>query len=140
MRNFIRAAKKSLFIRETAISLTRHLAPKDWVGEVKALHLFVRDQIRYIRDITDIETVAGPEYTLEKKAGDCDDKVVLVGSLLESIGHPTRLVAIGFAPGNYSHVLLETKIGPHWITVETTEPVEVGWIPKLARSRMVIHN
>lgn len=140
MRKFVREGKVKPVIRELAFSLTNHLPPKDWVGEVRAIHEFVRDRIRYVKDITDVETVAWPEYTLQKGAGDCDDKVVLAASLLESIGHPTRLVAIGFHPGVYSHVYLETKIGPRWISVETTEPVNVGWQPSGVRARMEIFN
>ena len=141
MRRFIRDGKIKPVIREKAMQLTSHLHPKDWVGEVQAIHKFVRDDIRYIKDITNVETVAWPEYTLEKRAGDCDDKVVLAGALLESIGHPTRSVAIGFIPGVYCHVLLETKIGAKWVTVETTEPVEVGWQPKNTLAKpMVIYN
>ncbi len=60
--------------------------------------------------------------------------------LLESIGHPTRFVAVGFRPHNYSHVYLETKIGNTWLGLETTEPVEVGWQPKGVMARMEIFN
>jgi hypothetical protein len=34
----------------------------------------------------------------------------------------------------------ETKIGEKWVTVETTEPVKVGWEPRNIVSKMVIYN
>ncbi len=61
----------------------------------KKLHRFVRDNIRYIKDIRDVETVAYPDITLQQGQGDCDDKSVLLASLLESIGHPTPLCCGG---------------------------------------------
>ena len=140
MKHLTRMGKKDIAIRSKALDLTRNLNQKDWLGEVKNLHRFVRDHIRYIRDIRDVETVAFPEITLELGQGDCDDKSVLLASLLESIGHPTRFIAVGFKPHNYSHVYLETKIGNTWIGLETTEPVEVGWQPKGVMARMEIFN
>lgn len=140
MRQFTRAGKKHYPIRELALSLVKGLPQKDWLNEVKRLHAYVRDRIRYVRDINGVETVAIPQVTIEIGQGDCDDKSVLLASLLESIGHPTRFVAVGFAPNSYNHVLVETKIGTKWIPVETTEPVSVGWYPKNVVARMVVNN
>ena len=129
MGGMVRQYKKSLAVRGNALRLTSQCNQKDWSCEVKSLHAFVRDYIRYVGDVTDVETVQSPDKTLEFGAGDCDDKSVLLAALLESIGHPTRFVAIGFEPGLYSHVYVETKIGASWIPLETTENVEVGWQP-----------
>ena len=139
MRQIVRAAKKRPAIRFQAIQLTQNLPNKNYYLEAQALHDFVRDDIRYIRDVRDVETIAYPEITLKTGAGDCDDKVVLLASLLESIGHPTRFVAIGRAPQHFEHVYLETKIGERWVASETTEPWPFGRRPKLGFS-MVIYN
>jgi len=106
------------------------------------LYRFVRDSIRYVQDVNEIETVQEPQKTLEFGAGDCDDKATLLAALLESIGHPTRFVAIGFEPGIFSHVYVESRIGDSWVAMETTEPVEMGWEPdpSLIRARMVHYN
>lgn len=140
MRQLAREGKKSPIIRQLALSLVRGNHQKDWVGEVKNLHAFVRDKIRYVKDIEGVETVALPEITLQLEQGDCDDKSVLLASLLGSIGHPTRFVAIGFKPRQFSHVFVETKIGDKWIPLETTEPVSIGWTPKGVVERHTIHN
>lgn len=102
------------------------------------IHRFVRDRIRYVKDIKGVETLQSPEKTLEIGQGDCDDKSVLVGALLESIGHPVRFKAIGFIPGVFSHVLPETKIGSKWIAVETTEPWPLGRLPPGIIQRLTI--
>jgi transglutaminase-like putative cysteine protease len=140
MRQLVRNSKTSLPIRSLAVRLTNGENQKDWLSEVKRLHAFVRDRIRYVKDITDVETVHTPEAVLQFGAGDCDDKSVLLASLLESIGHPTRFVAIGFKPDDFSHVLVETLIGKSWVPLETTEPVEIGWYPPGVVSRLVVHN
>lgn len=140
MRQLVRAGKKSPVIRQLAVELTRNLKQKDWMGEVNAVHKFVRDNIRYVRDIRGVETLHTVERILSNGAGDCDDKSVLAASLLESLGHPTRFLAIGFRPGNYSHVFPETRVGDRWVSVETTEPVPLGWKPKGIVNTMIINN
>lgn len=140
MREFTRNGKRSLPVRSLAVELTNGNNQKDWIGELKALHAFVRDRIRYVKDVRDVETLQTPEVTLHVGAGDCDDKSVLLASLLEAIGHPTRFVAIGFRPDDFEHVFVESRIGNSWIPLETTEPVEIGWSPKNVVSRMVVHN
>ena len=140
MREYVRRGKKTPAVRQTALDLTNGMRQKDFIGEVKKLHAYVRDHIRYIRDIRNVETLHPPEVILELEQGDCDDKSILLASLLESIGHPTRFAAVAFRPGRYSHVYVETLIGNKWVPLETTEPVEIGWRPPNVRHALLIHN
>lgn len=140
MRALVRSGKTRPAIRNLALSLTGNLKQKDYTGEVRKIHAYVRDNIRYIRDVRGVETVQTPDKTLELGQGDCDDKSTLVASLLESVGHPTRFVAAGFRDRDFCHVYVETRIGEKWIGVETTEPVSLGWYPPAQTSRMVIYN
>jgi len=139
MSRLVKAYKRHPRIRERAASLIQNVAQKDWSGEVRAIHAFVRDSIRYTRDINGVETVHSPDVVLQTEHGDCDDKSTLLASLLESVGHPTRFVAIGMQPGHFSHVYVETRVGPKWIALETTENKAPGWEPRGA-SRMVQDN
>lgn len=117
-------------IRYAAESIVSHLPERDWQAEAAAIQAYVRDSIRYIQDVNGIETIKTPDVTLETGQGDCDDKAVLAASLLESIGHPARFVAIASrTPGDYDHVYVETRIGNVWRGVETTEQVPFGWAP-----------
>jgi hypothetical protein len=142
MSRMVRDGKKNLTIRHAALSLLRECNQKDYACEVRALHAFVRDCIRYVQDIRDVETIATPVKTLELAAGDCDDKSALLASMLESIGHPTRFTAIGFEPGVFAHVYVETKIGESWIPLETTEPWEAGIEPdpQIVLARLSFYN
>lgn len=132
MRNLARQGKTDPLVRQFAVQLTNDLPQKDWSGEVAALHAFVRDNIRYLRDIRKVETLQTANRTLLNRSGDCDDKSVLLASMLESISHPARFVAVGFrSPFACDHVYVETKVGNKgaWIPLETTEPVPMGWNP-----------
>lgn len=130
MSDLVKRGKKNPSIRQKAVTLTQSLDQKDYLGEIATLFAFVRDNIRYVRDIRGVETIHFPEQILDQEYGDCDDKAVLLSSLLESIGHPTRFVAVGFTgPDEYSHVFVDTKVGPGWLTLETTENVPMGWRP-----------
>ena len=138
MRDIVKRWRKALPIRELALNLVGDLAGKDFPGEVANIHAWVRDNIRYVKDINGVETIATPDRTLMYGQGDCDDQCVLLASLLESIGHNTRFVAIGTrSPFSFNHVFCETQIGPHWVSVETTEPVEMGWRPENVLATMV---
>lgn len=121
MNKIVQAAKRRFPMRELALSIVANLPPKCWSCEAKAIHEYVLDHVRYVRDIDGIETIAIPEKTLEYGQGDCDDLVVLAATLLQTIGHPVRFAAVGFNNRPYSHVLLETQIGNKWVPMELTE-------------------
>lgn len=136
MAKFARNGARAPVVRETALNVIAALNQKDYRGEMTSLHRFVRDSIRYVRDVHNVETVQTPEKTLEYSAGDCDDKSTLLASLLLSVGHPARFVAVGKQWGQYSHVYVESLLGTRWVPLESTEPVEAGWKPPNMVSRM----
>lgn len=139
MRVMVRHCKSDLALRQLALDLVRHLPQRDVAGQARALHAFVRDRIRYVGDIRGVETLHTPRQILAQGQGDCDDKALLLATLLESIGQETRFAAVGYGP-TVSHVLVETRIAGGWLPLETTEPVAAGWYPRGIRSRIVVHN
>ena len=88
MRRLVRDAKKTLPVRQTALSIVQNIPAKNWYREVSEIWQFVNNNIRYVRDVSGVETLQTPEKTMEFGQGDCDDQSVLIASLLESIGHP----------------------------------------------------
>lgn len=139
MGRLARQGKKMLPVRQLALSLVRREGQKDWANEIKNLHAYVRDKIRYVRDIRGVETISTVDRILEAGQGDCDDKSVLLASLLESIGHPARFVAIKLGGDEFVHVYVETRIGNKWLALETTEPVDVGWEPQGVTKRLIYY-
>jgi len=141
MAGLVRQYKRDPMIRDTAISLVAGLRPRDWSGEARALYEYVRDRIRYTRDVSGVETLQTPPVTMELEAGDCDDKSTLLSTLLESIGHPTRFVATGYQePQAFSHVYIETLLGTKWMPLDASVTQPFGWVPRVPTARMVFFN
>lgn len=133
MRGMVRRYKSHPAIRNAALSITFTTPERDQLAEVDALFSFVRDHIRYVRDVRGIETLATPTKTLEMKAGDCDDQSTLLAAMLESLGYRTRFVIVAFNGSPYfAHVYLQAMTREGWVNLDPTEDHAVGWAPKNA--------
>src|SRR5271156_2269952 len=140
MAKLARNGSKDAIVIQVASELVRDLAQYDRVGEIVALHAFVRDSIRYTNDPLDMELVRTPRAILEMGVGDCDDKSILLSSLLRCIGRPSRFIAVQMkGMAGFSHVYVETPLGSKWIPLETIRPVGPGWAPTNVIKRMVVH-
>lgn len=111
--------------------------------EAKRIFLFVRDHIRYIKDPYRVETLFSPEAILGlekdtkdnswvlkgRRQADCDGKSTLAAAMLQSIGLPTRFVAIKTPqqPKMFTHVYVETRIGNRWYAADTITKKPFGW-------------
>lgn len=143
MRVLVRSqgGRTSPTVRELALSLVGHLSPKAYAEEAQALHAYVRDRVRYVRDVRGVETVQTPERTIAIAQGDCDDKSTLLAAMLESLGFRTRFEAVGFVPGRWSHVLVSAFVaGLGWVPMETTLDVPMGWTPPRVVERITLEN
>jgi len=130
MASLVKRGKSNPIIRAKATSLVQKLPQKDYLNEIATLFDFVQNNIRYVRDIRNVETIHFPEQVLKQAHGDCDDKAILLASLLEATGKPTRFVAVGFQPDTFSHVFTDVSIGrDKWISLDPTEPQPMGWRP-----------
>lgn len=122
-----------MVIRGLALKLTSAgfgtrsgLAQKDFTGEARRLFSFVRDEIRYVKDIDGVETLHPAEWVLGLRAGDCDDKSILLAALLLSLGHTPRFKAVAFSDDEFSHVWLQDYLGEAWVDLEPTELFPFG--------------
>jgi len=142
MRQMVRRYKRFVPLRQLALSIIQDVpGTKNFPAQVARIQHYVRNNIQYVRDITSVETVQTPERTVQNKAGDCDDQSLLVATLLETIGHPTRFVAIKTKLlGPFVHVFTETRIGRRWVAVETTEDWPIGMQPPVQAGRYVVDN
>lgn len=139
MRQFVRAYRIDPIIRMTALQLIALVPERDRIAEIDAVFSFVRDKVRYVCDVLDVETLATPLVTLQTRAGDCDDKTTLLAALLESIGFPTRFVIAGYMSSDaFEHVYLEVQEpGGEWLPLDPTELGGVGDEPAGAITRRV---
>lgn len=134
MARLARDGSQRMEVRNLAVELTTRgfrtgqgLKQKDFAGEARRCLAFVRDEIRYVRDIADVEVLHDPLTLLKIGAGDCDDKAILLAALLLSIGHDKqRFIAMAQAPDQYGHVWLQDLIYGRWVDLEPTEPIPFG--------------
>jgi hypothetical protein len=105
---------------------SKSLSSREGFKVATALSDFVRTNIRYVNDPVDVETIQSPEVTVKIGSGDCDDHVVLLSSLLQSVGIPVRYVVVGRSRDRFSHIYLEALIASRWISVDTTIPGPIG--------------
>lgn len=132
MRSLVEEWRTNPAIVSAARSLVFHTIEKDDYSEVNALYIFVRDSIRYVRDVNGVETLSTPYYTLKSRSGDCDDQTTLLAALLEAIGYPTKFVVGAFqSDDQYDHVYLRTLVNDEWVGCDPTEHEHLGWEPPL---------
>lgn len=129
MRQMVNHCKTDPQIRQAATSTVFLTPEKDEIAEVRAVFEFVRDRIRYVKDIYGVETLSTPDKTLEGMIGDCDDQTTLLAAMLEAIGYPTRFVIAGYSGRDFEHVYLQVWIQGHWISLDPTEHHPLGWEP-----------
>lgn len=106
-------------IRWAALSICCHVPGHHYRDEIAALLAYCRDSIHYRLDPVETERIQAPLQTLELRSGDCDDKCILLASLLAALGHVPRFVAQHNGQ-EFDHVYCETLINGHWIALDPT--------------------
>lgn len=130
MRRMVRHYRIDPALRQAATSIVFLTPERDELSEVEALFTWVQQNVRYVRDVLEVETLMTPDKTLASRLGDCDDQSTLLATLLESVGYPTRFVAAGYTdPANVDHVYLQAFVRGDWIDMDPTEPQPMGWAP-----------
>lgn len=116
-------------VRQTAAGILDAVAARDATGEVTALFSWVVHSLRYTQDPVDTEYVQSAPKLIERiyqgqGIGDCDDYVVLLGALLESVGYPVHVVLSQADPyrSDYSHVYLEVELDGELVTLDPILP------------------
>jgi hypothetical protein len=138
----IKQGAKDFHVRQTAIDilLRRGVRPKDYLGEIKALFEWVQQNVRYTKDTFRVEVLHSARRMLELRAGDCDDMAILLGAMLESVGHPVRLVLSGPDPLKqdlFTHVYVEVFHKGRWISLDATMPHPMGWAPRALVKKII---
>lgn len=148
-RLIITGARDPVVINETR-RVVGYIPEKDYKKEIDAIFGYVQNRVRYTKDVVGVETLTTPRRMIQQiqtqgfTYGDCDDKISLLGAMLESIGHPVRLIVTSQSPTReFQHVYLEVKLGERWISLDPTKrDVSSGWEQKdyTARARFTGNN
>lgn len=86
---------------------------------------FVKDRVQYMRDPLAWEYVKTPNIMLEQirssgyASGDCDDHVLLMNTILDTLGIRTAFVAVMINGSNtFNHVISSVYISGHWVDLD----------------------
>jgi len=132
MQRLAQDGARDVTVREAAVGIVRAagIVGHDFDGEIRALYEYVRDRIRFTRDMDRVELLQGARYTLEHGFGDCDDKATLLAALLGSIGHRAgiKLRAIGTGGDGFSHVYPVVSAAGRTLALDATHAdTALGW-------------
>lgn len=112
-------------IRERTVRLLEGLTDNDLRGQVDRVASFVRRSVIYVRDPQGGEYVISPIRMLDQidlngfTAGDCDDHVMLLNTMLGSIGFETRFTGVKINKSDrYNHVISMIKLGNDWMQLD----------------------
>ncbi|WNG88145.1 transglutaminase-like domain-containing protein [Mycobacterium sp. ITM-2016-00317] len=142
IRSFILDGAKDFTVRRRVVDIlmAQRVRARDYLGEVKALFEWVQSNVRYTRDPHRVELLHSARRMLELRAGDCDDMTILLGAMLQSIGHPVRIVVVGpdpKRPNLFTHVYPEVQFRGRWIALDATVPHPMGWRPRAIVKKVI---
>jgi hypothetical protein len=142
IRAFILDGAKDFTVRRRVVEIltAREVRPRDYLGEIKAIFEWVQRNIRYTRDPHRVELLHSARRMLELRAGDCDDMTIVLGAMLQSIGHPVRIVVVGPNPRRpqlFTHVYPEVRLRGRWIAVDAAAPHPMGWKPRAVVKKVI---
>lgn len=105
-----------------------NIPERDNLALARGFQQYVQHNIKFFREYP--ERFASPLRTIQWGIGDCDDKTILLASLLRSFRLPVRLKFIRFIHPNtkkkVSHVYPQVGINGKWLTLETVQQWEIG--------------
>ncbi|MCH8494028.1 MAG: hypothetical protein LAT57_00155 [Balneolales bacterium] len=138
IRELILDGRGNFQVRQKALEITQGIPVDKRTGHpdrrnfghvASAVYNWMKHTIAYVRDPHHIEWLQGAEVTLKLKSGDCDDMTILAGSLLMSLGIPSRVVVIGQKnnnPTQFSHIYLEFEHNGRWYPFDVTLAKSAG--------------
>ena len=105
-----------------------NIPERDNLALARGFQKYVQQNIKFFREYP--ERFASPLRTIEWGIGDCDDKTILLASLLRSFRLPVRLKFIRFispkTKKRVSHVYPQVGIDGIWLTLETVQQWPIG--------------
>ena len=115
--DLIEDGMRDQLVRQKAIEIVNAAGVRghDEIGEIRAITKWVQTHMVYRKEPIGIEYFSTGRRLLKDiangvSAGDCDDFVILGGSLLGAIGYPVgALIVDSSGDGVFNHVMLVTK-------------------------------
>ena len=136
LQQLAEAFAQSAWVREfTVRNVFTKITDNDLEKQVKLLLAWVRSNVTYVRDPIGTEYVISPLVLLGKiangelAAGDCDDHVLLLNSMLGSVGFETRAVGVHlYEQDRWDHVISSVLVRGRWIDLDPCDKHEIGQV------------
>jgi len=101
----------------------------DKLAVLRAVQVWVQDNIQYAYDPRWLDVFSHPYLTLKSRVEDCDGQALLAASLGEALGIPMVLILVGQrSPDHYNHILSGGVVDRRIVPIETI-PVPVSVNP-----------
>lgn len=153
MARLARQYKANPLVRQTAARAATSAGcdGRDDLCVAGALQRWTQQNITYLHDVMNVETLQTPDYTLQERYGDCDDQALLMASMLMSVDVPAAFCAVGIDGGPFTHVLTMAILRQHdqivyspLETIISKDPatnaaVGPGWFPPNATCQKFFH-
>jgi Transglutaminase-like superfamily len=145
IRRAIDRGRQDPYVRRFATRILNraHVEARDDRGEIEALFSAAKT-IPFRQDPVGTELIQHMPYQLENwrlgaEGLDCDDFTILLGSLVESVGHPVR-IAVTRLPGaeDDGHIYAEAFIRSEgeWVALDATNArADAGWEAPFAEKK-----
>ncbi len=139
MRKFARKGSEDLTVRALVEDICKDVEQGDYAGECLACYYWVCQNIRYLRDISDVEFVKEPQCMLETKSGDCDDISTLLAAMFMACGNECQFMLVGFQPGGPpSHVFTQVCTAKGCITFDPVANRDTAGMLSKVKTKIVV--
>lgn len=107
---------------EIIISKANTLRGKTNDETIRNVFDYVKKNVPYKSDPDDRERLTAPIHFIQRNqvGGDCDDMVMLINALLESLGIKTQIKVVAWRRPEFTHVVSEAWNGNRWIELDAT--------------------
>lgn len=134
MYRLVDRAKTDPAFQKLVYTLVNRAMPgqyKDYRREIETVFEWARRRIAYRRDPYAVEVLQDVWRTLDVKRGDCDDLSILLASMSEVLGAPSRFVTVSTRPDkDPQHVYVQVLVGGRWEGLDATVSHSfMGWEP-----------
>ena len=94
IKEIIKRYKTTPAIRILIGKILNGVDGRDFKNVLDRIIKFVKEKVRYQKDVNEIETLQSPLRTIQLGFGDCDDFTILLATLFEAAGYPVKLVLV----------------------------------------------
>lgn len=137
IRALVERFKKDIRIRGLAGAIVCPF--KKNVEKITAVFNWVRDNIKYVRDIDGVETIHTPYRILRQGYGDCDDLALIAATLLKAVGYKVfYVVTSNRRDKRFNHIFLKVSDGKRKYNFDATIKTFDKARPGVTRKKILI--